>query len=68
MNENNTKSNEKCSQHGCLLSEYHMNLALGIAQPLIELSTRSRKLMFLGSKAWPVRRANNLTAIYEPTV
>jgi hypothetical protein len=32
---------------------------------LTELSTRSRKIMFLGSRALPVRRADNLTAIYE---
>jgi hypothetical protein len=24
--------------------------------------------MFLGSRAWPVRKADNLTAIYEPIV
>jgi hypothetical protein len=42
--------------------------ALGFTQPLTELSTRSRKLMFLGSKARPERKADNLTAIYEPIV
>jgi hypothetical protein len=30
--------------------------------------TRSRKIMFLGIRAQPVRRADNLTAICEPTV
>jgi hypothetical protein len=39
-----------------------------MTQPLTEMSTRSRKIMFLGSKARPVRRADNLTAICEPTV
>jgi hypothetical protein len=38
--------------------------ALGFTQPLIEMSTRSRKIMFLR----PVRKADNLTAICEPTV
>jgi hypothetical protein len=27
-----------------------------------------KKIMFLGSKAWLVRGADNLTAIYEPIV
>jgi hypothetical protein len=43
-------------------------LALEFTQPLIELSTRSREIMFLGSKVRPVRGADKLTAIYEPTV
>jgi hypothetical protein len=33
-----------------------------------EMNTRSRKLMFLESRAWSVRRADNLTAICEPIV
>jgi hypothetical protein len=33
-----------------------------------EMSTRSRKIMFLGSRERPVRRAVDLTAICEPTV
>jgi hypothetical protein len=32
------------------------------------MSTRSRKIMFLGSRARPVRRADKLTAICEPVV
>jgi hypothetical protein len=40
---------------------------LEFTQPLIEMSTISRKI-FLGSKALPVRRANKLTAISEPIV
>jgi hypothetical protein len=31
-------------------------------------SAPSRKIMFLGSRALPVRRADNLTAICEPSV
>jgi hypothetical protein len=42
-------------------------LGLGFTQPLTEMSTRSRKLMFLGSKVWPVRRADNLTELTIPT-
>jgi hypothetical protein len=40
----------------------------GFTQPLTEMSTRSRKIMFLGSRARPVRRADNLTSICEPIV
>jgi hypothetical protein len=43
-------------------------LAVGITQPLTVMSTRSRKIMFLGCKARPVRRADNLTVICEPIV
>jgi hypothetical protein len=32
------------------------------------MSTRSRKIMFLGSRARPVRKADSLTANCEPTV
>jgi hypothetical protein len=43
--------------------------ALGFTQPLTEISTRNVKIiMFLGNKVWWVRRADNLTAIYEPIV
>jgi hypothetical protein len=35
---------------------------------LTEMSARSRNIMFLGSRAHPVRRADNLTAICEPNV
>jgi hypothetical protein len=38
----------------------------GVTQPLTEMSTRNIKIiMFLGSKVWLVRRADNLTAICE---
>jgi hypothetical protein len=36
--------------------------------PLAEIGTRSRQIMFPGSRARPVRRADNLTAICEPIV
>jgi hypothetical protein len=35
---------------------------------LIEMSTGSRKIMFLEIRALPVRRSDNLTTIFEPTV
>jgi hypothetical protein len=41
---------------------------LGFTQSLTEMSSRNRKIMFLGSRALPVRRADNLTAICEPIV
>jgi hypothetical protein len=37
---------------------------VGFTQHLTEMSTRSRKIMFLGSKVWRVRKADNFTAIY----
>jgi hypothetical protein len=37
-------------------------------QPLAEMSTRSRKIMFLGSRARPVRRTDNLSTTCEPIV
>jgi hypothetical protein len=37
-------------------------MALGLTQPVTEMSTRN-----LGSKALPVRKADNFTIIYEPT-
>jgi hypothetical protein len=37
-------------------------------QPLTEMSTGNIKKMFLGSKVRLVRGADNLTAIYEPTL
>jgi hypothetical protein len=40
-----------------------------LAQPLTEMSTRGINIiMFLGSKVRRVRKADNLTAIYEPIV
>jgi hypothetical protein len=37
-------------------------------QPLTEMTTRSRELMFLGSKARLVRKVSKLTAICELVV
>jgi hypothetical protein len=39
-------------------------MALGSTQPLTEMSTRNLP----GSKEQPARKADNLTAIYEPNV
>jgi hypothetical protein len=44
------------------------SLGQGFTQPVTEISTTSRKIMFLESRARPVRRADNLTAICEPIV
>jgi hypothetical protein len=41
--------------------------ALGFTQPLTEMSTRSRKIMFLGSRERPVHRADDPSAIYRFT-
>jgi hypothetical protein len=43
-------------------------MALGFTEPLTEMSTRSRKIMFLGSKTRPMRRGSNLIAICKPIV
>jgi hypothetical protein len=43
-------------------------MALGFTQLLTEMSSSSRKVTFLGSRARLVRGADNLTAIYEPIV
>jgi hypothetical protein len=40
----------------------------GFIQPLTEMSTRSRKIVFLGSEELPARGAGNLAAICEPIV
>jgi hypothetical protein len=37
-------------------------------QPLTEMCTGSRQILYLGSRVLPVRSADNLTAIFEPTV
>jgi hypothetical protein len=42
---------------------------MGFTQSLTKMSTRNIKIiMFLGSKVRPVRRDDNLTAIWEPIV
>jgi hypothetical protein len=43
-------------------------LGLGFTQPVTQMSTRNRKVMFLGSKVRRLRRADNLTAIFESIV
>jgi hypothetical protein len=45
-----------------LLNPSSRTMALEFTQPLTEMITRSGKIMFLGSRAWPVRKADNLTA------
>jgi hypothetical protein len=39
-------------------------MSMGSTQPLTETNTRNLP----GGKGWPARKADNLTAIYEPTV
>jgi hypothetical protein len=48
------------------MNEFFQSLVF--TQLLREKSTRSSKIMFLGIRAPPVRRADNLTAICEPIV
>jgi hypothetical protein len=43
-------------------------LGLGFTQPRTEMSTKNRNIIFLVSRARPVRRADKLTAICEPNV
>jgi hypothetical protein len=55
----------------CIFSVYLiLPVALGpeLYSASTEMSTRSRKIMFLGSKGRPVSRADNITAICEPIV
>jgi hypothetical protein len=42
--------------------------ALEFSQPLTEMRARKIKIMFLGIRERPVRRADNLTSICEPIV
>jgi hypothetical protein len=44
------------------------SVTLGLSPPLAEMSIGKRKIMFLGSRERPVRKADNLTAICEPIV
>jgi hypothetical protein len=44
------------------------SMALGFTQPITKIKIRRRKIMFLGNRARPVHKANNLTANCEPTV
>jgi hypothetical protein len=43
-------------------------MALGSSQPLTEMSTRNLPGAGGGGEGWPARKADNLTAIYEPIV
>jgi hypothetical protein len=47
-----------------LSNPFSRTMALGSIQPLTEMSTRNLP----GGKGWPTRKADNRTAIYEPTV
>jgi hypothetical protein len=44
-------------------SDYLIFWILGFTQPLTEINIRIRKIMFLGSRARPVFKADNLNAI-----
>jgi hypothetical protein len=55
---------EKVTDMASFSRMYFFVMTLGFTQPLTEMSTRSITIiMFLGSEARPVLRANNLTAI-----
>jgi hypothetical protein len=43
-------------------------IGLGFTKPLRVMGTGRRKIMFLGNRARPVSKADNLTAIFEPIV
>jgi hypothetical protein len=43
-------------------------MALEFTQSVTEMIARNRKILILGSRAWPVSRADNFTAVYEPIV
>jgi hypothetical protein len=47
-----------------LPNHFSRNMALGSTQSVTEMSTRNLP----GSKGWPARKADNLTAICEPIV
>jgi hypothetical protein len=47
-----------------LPNSFSRSMALGLTQPLIEMSTRN----FPGGKEWPAHRTDNLATIYEPNV
>jgi hypothetical protein len=40
----------------------------GLLSLLTEMSTKSIKIMFLGTRVWPVRSADNLTALCKPII
>jgi hypothetical protein len=43
-------------------------VVLGFTEFLTEIRIKNMKIMFLGSKVRPVRRADDLAAICDPTV
>jgi hypothetical protein len=47
---------------------FSQQYALEFTQPLTEMDTRSRKIMFWGSRVLPVRMADIFTASCEPIV
>jgi hypothetical protein len=47
-----------------LLNPSSRAMGLGLTQPLTETNTRNLRM----GKAWPALKADNLAAIYEPTV
>jgi hypothetical protein len=51
----------------CILSYPLLSyLIRSVTHPVTDMSTKSRKIMFLGSKERPARKAHNFTAICEP--
>jgi hypothetical protein len=57
------------SRWGNWISSIYLTLPAAYAQdftqPLTEMRTWSRKVIFLGSRALPVRKTENLTAVFE---
>jgi hypothetical protein len=51
-----------------LANSYVHTRPWGFTQPQTEMSTRSRKIMFLGSRERPMNRADKITVICEPIV
>jgi hypothetical protein len=56
------------TQSGEWIFSFRPHQALGFTQSVTEISTISGKIMFLGSRAWPVHKADNLTTICEPVL
>jgi hypothetical protein len=52
----------------CRISTVTHNFLSSFTQPLTEINTRSRKIIFLGSKVQLVHRADDLATICEPIV
>jgi hypothetical protein len=60
------------TRRGECFSSIYLFLPAAIGPGVHSASMRNKyqkqKIMFLGSRSWPVRRADNLTAICQPTV